>query len=105
MDDRRIRLAVEFINDYLAEDISLIEPAEEAAMSAFNFARAFKAATGQSPLQYVIGARIDLAKLLLRTMRLSLSLIALHIGYNDVSRFGQHFRTRVGVTPAAFRAH
>lgn len=66
IDDARLRQAVEFIPDHLAQDITLDDLAGVAAMSPFHFARAFKAATGTSPLQYVIAARIDLAGVKLR---------------------------------------
>lgn len=104
VEDARLRRAVAFIHDHLAEDISLDDLAGLAAMSPFHFARAFKAAKGTSPLQYVIAARIDLARVKLQTTSLTVAQIAHDVGYDDVSRFGQHFKARVGVTPAAWRA-
>ena len=62
IDDRRLKRVVAHIEDNLAEDLSLEDLAGIAAMSPYHFARAFKAATGASPLQYVIGARIDRAR-------------------------------------------
>lgn len=103
-DDPRLRRAVDLIHDRLADDLSLDELAGEAGMSPFHFARAFKAALGLSPLQYVIRTRIESAMVLLRTTRLPVAEIAWRVGYGDVSRFGQHFRRQTGTTPAAFRA-
>lgn len=103
-EDPRLRRAVGFIQDRLADDLSLDEIAGEAGMSPFHFARAFKAALGLSPLQYVIRTRIERAMVLLRTTRLPVAEIAWRVGYQDVSRFGQHFRRQTGTTPAAFRA-
>lgn len=104
IDDGRLRRAVEFIHDHLAQDMALDDLADVAAMSPFHFARAFKAATGASPLQYIIAARIELARLKLRSTGLSVAQVAHDVGYEDISRFGQHFKARVGVTPAAWRA-
>ena len=103
IDDARLRRAVDWIHDHLASDLSLEGMAGVAAMSPAHFARAFKAATGASPLQYVIGARQQLAQVLLRTTRLTVAEVAYRVGYADVSRFGQHFRRRTGTTPSAFR--
>lgn len=103
VDDRRLRRAVSFIHDNLAEDLSLDAIAREAAMSPYHFSRVFKATLGASPLQYVIAARIDRARVLLRTTKLTVAEIAWRVGYEDVSRFGRHFKRQVGATPAAYR--
>jgi AraC family transcriptional regulator len=103
IDDVRLRRSVEWIHAHLAEDLSLAGMAEVAAMSPSQFARAFRVATGSSPLRYVIGARQELARVLLRTTRLTVAEVAYRVGYADVSRFGQHFRRATGTTPGAFR--
>jgi AraC family transcriptional regulator len=79
--------------------------ANAAGLSAFHFARAFRAATGQSPLQYVIALRMTRAQVLLRSSQLPVAEIAYRVGYEDVSRFGQHFKRHTGATPGAFRAN
>jgi AraC family transcriptional regulator len=101
--DHRLHRVLDYIHANLAADLALDDMASEAAMSRFHFVRAFKNAIGTSPLQYVIGERMKLAQVLLRTTQLSVAAIALRVGYEDVSRFGQHFRRHVGAAPAAFR--
>lgn len=103
LDDPRLRRAASFIADHLDGDISLKTLALEAAMSPFHFSRAFKAATGSSPLQYVIRTRIETAQALLKSTTLPVAEIAHRVGYEDLSRFGQHFKRQTGATPAAFR--
>ena len=103
IEDRRLRRVITHLEDNLAEDLSLTDLARIAAMSPYHFARAFKAATGASPLQYLINARIERAKVLLKTTRLTVSEIAFRTGYADPGRFSRHFRNRVGLTPGAFR--
>lgn len=103
IEDVRLRRVVDYIHDHLTEDLTLDTMANLAAMSGFHFSRAFKAATGKSPLQYVIAERLSLAKVLLKTTRLTVSEICFRSGYNDVSRFGQHFKRATGTTPARFR--
>ncbi len=102
--DARLRRVLDYIHDNLAEDLTLSAMADLAAMSATHFAKAFKQAVGASPLQYVIGARLDMATVMLRTGDLSVVEIAWRVGYADVSRFGQHFKRKFGATPAAYRA-
>ncbi|MEM7022387.1 MAG: AraC family transcriptional regulator, partial [Pseudomonadota bacterium] len=103
IEDRRLRRAIEFIEDKISNDMSLEELAQIAAMSPFHFARSFKAATGSSPLQYVINLRIDRARMLLKCTDLAISEIAHRVGYEDVSRFGRHFKSRVASTPGVYR--
>lgn len=103
IEDVRLRRVVEYIHDNLTENLTLEMMSGLAAMSGFHFSRAFKGATGKSPLQYVIAARIDMAKVLLDTTKLSVAEICYRVGYNDLSRFGQHFKRAVGATPAQFR--
>lgn len=103
LDDPRLRRAVEHIRAHLADDLSLEAMAGVAAMSASHFARAFRKATGSSPLQFVIAERLDMALVLLRTTRLSVAEVAYRVGYGDVPRFGQHFKRRFGRTPATAR--
>jgi AraC family transcriptional regulator len=75
-----------------------------ARLSAYHFARQFKAATGLPPHQYVIARRVERAKGLLQPGDdISLAEVALRAGFSDQSQFCQHFKRLVGVTPGQFR--
>lgn len=104
IEDIRLRRVLDYIHDNLSEDLSLTAMADLAAMSSTHFSKAFKSETGLSPLQYVISARLEFATVLLRTSQFSVAEIAWRSGYQDVSRFGQHFKRKFGVSPAGFRA-
>lgn len=101
--DMRLKRVVEHVHAHLADDLTLDGLAAIAGLSPYHFARAFKAALGASPLQYVITARMETAQVLLKTTRKPVAEIAWQVGYDDTSRFGRHFKTRVGATPAAYR--
>ena len=74
-----------------------------AHLSAYHFARQFKAATGLPPHRYVIARRVERAKQLLHAgTDLSLAEVALRAGFSDQSQFCQHFKRLVGVTPGQF---
>lgn len=103
IEDRRLRRALSYIHDHLSDDLSLEHMADVAAISPYHFSRAFKEATGKSPLQYVIKARIDWARVLLKTTKLTVAEVCYRVGYQDLSRFGQHFKRLTGTTPAKFR--
>ena len=100
IEDARLRRVLDYIHDHLADDLSLADMAGIAAMSGTHFSKAL----GMSPLQYVIAARLDLASVLLKTTKLTVAEIAWRTGYQDLSRFGQHFKRKFGAPPAAFRA-
>ncbi|WEX73918.1 AraC family transcriptional regulator [Sinorhizobium numidicum] len=103
IEDRRLWRVLDYIHEHLADDLSLDEMASEATMSRFHFMRSFTKLVGKTPLQYVIQERMELAKVLLKTTRASIASVAHNVGYEDVSRFGKHFRRHTGVTPAVFR--
>ena len=75
-----------------------------AHLSAYHFARQFKASTGLSPYQYVIVRRVERAQQLLREGDdLSLAAVAAGAGFSDQSQFSHHFKRRLGMTPGQFR--
>jgi AraC family transcriptional regulator len=100
----RLRAVVEYIEENLDAGPGLAELAAVARLSAYHFARQFKAATGLPPHQYVIACRVERAKQLLQAATgLSLAEVAAHAGFSDQSQFSHHFKRLVGVTPGQFR--
>jgi AraC family transcriptional regulator len=100
----RLRAVVEYIEEHLDGGPTLEQMAAVARLSAYHFARQFKAATGLPPHQYVIARRVERAKQLLQTGGdFSLAEVAARAGFADQSQFCQHFKRLVGVTPGQFR--
>jgi AraC family transcriptional regulator len=93
-----------YIEDHLAEELSLAELAAQVHLSPYHFARRFKEATGFSPHQYVIRRRIERAKLLLTTTTWPLSHIAHIVGFASESHFALHFKQLTGLTPRQYHA-
>ena len=101
----KLRAVVEYIEEHLDAGLTLEQMAGAAHLSAYHFARQFKAATGKPPHQYVIGRRVERAQQLLREGDdLSLAEVAAGAGFSDQSHFSQHFKRVVGVTPREFRS-
>jgi transcriptional regulator GlxA family with amidase domain len=73
-------------------------------MTRSHFSRVFKERLGVSPQEYIIGARIDLAKQLLRETFLPVGEVGLHAGYQDPFRFAKQFRQRTGQSPSQYRS-
>ncbi len=74
-----------------------------AAMSERTFMRRFRAATGLSPADWVIRARVDAARELLESTALSIERIAERCGLGTSTTLRHHFRKKVGVSPAQYR--
>jgi len=99
----RLFEVLDYVNGNLAEEISLDDMAERSGMSAYHFARRFKAAMGRSPYRYVLERRIDLARSLLLESDHPLGEIALATGFSSQSHFTTTFRRMTGRTPGQFR--
>src|SRR5215470_1297023 len=74
-----------------------------ACLSQFHFARAFKAAIGQSPHRYVSRKRLERAKALLTADDRSLVDIALTLNFSCQANFTRAFRQATGQTPGQYR--
>jgi AraC family transcriptional regulator of arabinose operon len=77
--------------------------ARRCAMSVPHFNRQFRQQLGESPLRYVIRARVARAVTLLRESDLSLAQIAEATGYRDTFFFHRQFRQIAGATPLSVR--
>jgi AraC-like DNA-binding protein len=99
----RHTLAAVIGNDGAGEALDLGSISRAAGLSAFHFARLFKAATGDSPFQFVTRTRMERAKELLRKTRLPISDIAERVGYQQPSHFSARFRSVLGRRPDAYR--
>jgi AraC family transcriptional regulator len=96
----RFKQVIAYIHDNLAQNLSLADLAKIANLSPSRFTRVFRQETGLSPHQYLIQARIERAKHLLRSRgELSIGEIAHQVGFADQSHFTRHFKRIVGVTP------
>jgi len=63
----------------------------------------FTALIGESPMRYLSGWRIHLAKQLLCEGHHSLAEVAERVGYESEYAFNRAFKRRVGKPPAAWR--
>jgi len=80
------------------------EMAEQFNTSRRSLHRLFKATTGASPSRYIEEAKLDNAKTLLATSKMTMKQIAYEAGYSTASHFSTKFRQLTGLTPSAFRS-
>ena len=67
------------------------------------FKRRFKAATGNSLIEYLQNLRIEEAKRLLEGSDMPIEAISEEAGYSDTSFFRRLFKRRTGVNPSDYR--
>lgn len=92
-----------WLEQRLAQSIVMEQLAEEFCLSMRNFIRRFKAATEQTPIEYLQNLRIERAKFLLESSQQAFDQITLQVGYDDGNSFRRLFKQRVGLTPSAYR--
>lgn len=83
--------------------LSVARLAAEASLSEVYFRRLFVRRYGVPPAHYIIQARIDLARQLMRVDGLRLEEIAEQSGFSSLPYFCKVFRTITGSTPAVYR--
>lgn len=89
-------------NDF-AKDWKLGDLLKIAHMSRSNLMRVFRKATGQPPIEYLVRLRIQRAMELLRGTDLSVTEIALEVGFNDSNYFTRSFRKATSQSPRQYR--
>jgi len=97
------RLVTQYVDEHIAQNISLAELAELTQHSVFAFIRKFQADFQCSPHAYVLGQRVEHAKRLLIRPDVPLKVVAANSGFSDQSHMTRVFRRMLNVTPAEFR--
>ena len=99
----RVGELVSLLEQRYHEPWTLEQLAARAGLSRTNLLLTFRRATGQSPIDFIIGLRVAAARRLLRQTSLDVTEIALECGYADSNYFARQFHQVQGVTPSAYR--
>src|SRR5262245_24025508 len=102
-DRRRAIDAAAWIDVHSHEEIDLDRVARIAGIGPFHFLRTFSKVLGVTPHQYLVRCRLQRAARLLAEEPLSISDIALDVGFGDLSNFVRTFRRASGLSPQQFR--
>ena len=100
---RRLKQALAYIEESLAEDVSLSHLASITGISASHFKTLFRESAGVPVHQYVIQRRLERAKALLMQGKLSIAEIALATGFSHQSHLARHLRRASGLSPRAMK--
>ncbi|CAB3749429.1 helix-turn-helix transcriptional regulator [Paraburkholderia humisilvae] len=99
----RLQRTIAFIDNHLDQPISLQQLAHAVGLSPTYFAARFRAAVGASPRLFVMRRRIERAKVLLASTRMSMIDVALNVGFRTQSHFTTVFGRQEGATPHQWR--
>lgn len=102
--DCKLARVLRWIPDHVAEVLDIPALAARSNMSERNFARVFRAETGQTPAHYVECARVDAARRLLTQSQLPVESIAQRAGFGSEERMRRAFQRHFKVSPASFRS-
>ncbi len=93
----------DYIHAHLDQNFTMRTLAELADYPEAGFARAFKAAFGQTPHRYILSQRLTRAQELLAANDLTLAEVAYSCGFASQSHMTDVFRQKLGVTPGRYR--
>lgn len=99
----RIAEAITFLETSFTESVRLDDLAGKVHMSKRSFMRAFHAATGCSPISYLIRLRILRAASMLRDGNETITEIAFAAGFDDSNYFTRQFTRLMGMCPRNYR--
>ena len=100
----RLRPALVYIRNNYMNEISVGTLASLCCMSVSQMRVYFKELTGDTPKAYITMIRVNCAKELIVTTKLSLLEIAMSTGFGDASSFYRAFRSLTGVSPSEYRS-
>ncbi|MFE7623352.1 GlxA family transcriptional regulator [Streptomyces sp. NPDC057509] len=87
----------------LGEPLTLDALARHAAVSPRTFSRRFAEDTGYTPMQWVMRARVDMARELLERSERGVEQIAADVGLGTGANLRLHFQRILGTTPSEYR--
>jgi AraC family transcriptional regulator len=100
---RQLRVTLQRIEHLLDRPIRIADLAGPLELSDGHFHRAFRAATGSTPLQVITQRRVERAAGLLSNSVRPISEIALDVGFANASHMARLFRSILGCSPLAYR--
>ncbi len=101
--DQSIGRIQSWMEQHYAQRISGSALAKQFGMSRRTFERRFKAATGETPLQYLQQVRVEAAKQMLEETDDNFEQITTSVGYEDSSSFRKIFVKRTGLRPKMYQ--
>ena len=101
---RDIWKARKFIEEHVAEHLSLTKVASAVGINATHLSEKFKHVTGTKFVDYIARIRFEKARELLEDVDLRISEIAFAVGFQSLSQFNRVFKKLSGKSPTEYRA-
>lgn len=101
--DHEIRQAQDYIEQQYAGKITVDELADRVKVGRRSFERRFRAATNNTPVEYIQRVRIEAAKRSFEASRKNVMEVMLDVGYTDTKAFRDVFKKVTGLTPMEYR--
>lgn len=98
-----IRKSIDFIEEHLAEEITLEKLAERAFISKYHFHRLFRSNTGKTLMEYIRERRLAQAAYELVFSPKTITHIAYSLNFNSHDVFDKAFKRVYGVSPKDYR--
>ena len=102
-EERTITGITRYLQEHLAEDVSLSVLSDEFHLNAQYISQLFKSEVGVGFLTYLTGIRMEKAKKLLISTSLPITDVAEQVGYSDYRVFTKAFKKSEGSTPSQYR--
>lgn len=102
-DNDPIEDVLKYIKRNHAQKIDLEDVCKHFGYSRSYISHVFKKRAGQSFREYLTELRLEDAKSLLHHSNLTVTEIALSVGFSDSAYFSNVFKTKVGISPSAYR--
>lgn len=94
-----------YFEEHYKEHISLNQIASNMYLSTFYISKIFKSETGDTPINYLIGLRMEKAREILeRDPSVSVQKVADEVGYDDAYHFSKLFKKYYGISPVYYKA-
>lgn len=97
-----VKKAISIIESEYALQISVEKIAKRLHINRCYFSQIFKQVIGISPRDYIIDFRMKKAASLLNKKRMSISVVALSVGYPDAFSFSRAFKNYFGISPTEY---
>lgn len=101
--DDRIRRAQDWMFQHFSEAVRVEDLADRVAMSSRSFARSFKVATGDTPINYLHRLRVNAARHALENEPKTIREVCNAVGYDDLTFFRRLFKRYTGAPPRDYR--
>lgn len=96
-------LVMDWATKHLDQPITVSDMAGRAGLSTRAFFRRFQAATGTTPLKWLLDQRLSHARALLETTDLPIERISEYSGMGTAANLRRHFTIRIGIPPTVYR--